>query len=78
MAHKKERELLEKFRKFVNDDCDLDYLDHSYIDMFLSTLPEEKEEPDYKNCTNEIVATSGSCKLGLDCRDCRFHFNPSK
>jgi len=44
MAHEKDRELLEKFRNFVNDDCDLDYLDHSYIDMFLSILPEEKEE----------------------------------
>jgi hypothetical protein len=36
-----------------------------------------EEEPDFKNCTNDLVAGSGFCKLGLPCKDCRFYRNPN-
>ena len=77
----KERELLEAFVEYMHSEDvngEIAHIDfRTIIEPFLATLPGEKEEPDYKNCTNDIVSGSGFCKLGLPCKDCRFYHNPN-
>ena len=73
----KEREPLEAFAKRWNEKHFFEHMQTKDIDSFLASRPVEKEDPDYKNCTNDIVSGSGFCKLGLSCEDCRFYHNPN-
>ena len=52
MAHEKEREILEKFYRHVNDKNGKLTVTWDDVETFLSTLPEEKEE---KRCKEFIV-----------------------
>ena len=73
----KEREPLEAFAKRWSEKYFFEHMQTKDIDSFLASLLEDKEEPDYKNCTNDTVSDSGFCNLGLPCKDCRFYHNPN-
>ena len=66
MAHEKEKELLEKFSHFVNDHYAFGFLQLMFddIDLFLSTLPDEKDK-----CCEECEYSSNAI-YSLPCTEC--------
>ena len=96
MAHEKEKELLEKFSHFVNDHYAFGFLQLMFddIDLFLSTLPEEKEESiiskldewisDCEKQSNDFFkrgmthSEMGSMAMAQAYKNVKELFNPSK